>query len=126
MSNEQISNSLTKLIEATRLVASDYNVQISIWPSYVHVPDEIALIFQDAYYSVDQLVEHGVLNENQHQGLKSLNKCLDEINSWSMDSLREADEWNYVRLVASNVLKVFNENSTKIPDLFWIQFVSEK
>ena len=126
MSNKEISNSLTKLIEATRLVASDYDVQICVMPAYVHVPDEIALIFEDAFNSVVKLVEHGVLNEYQQEALTALNNSLDRMNLWTVDALRDADEWNAVRMLARDVLKTFNENNRKIPTLFWLQFVSEE
>lgn len=121
--NEDISISLTKLIEATRLVASDFSIQTSILPAYVHVPDEIALVFQDAYYCVNKLVEHGILNECQQTALGALNISFDRINSWTIASLREGDEWNYVRGLAKDVLKSFNETNTEMPNLFWIDYV---
>lgn len=123
LTNEEISKSLIKLIEAAKLVASDFSIQISILPAYVHVPDEIALIFQDAYYCVKKLVEHGVLNEYQQTALGALNICLDRINSWTIISLKEGDEWNYVRGLAKDVLKSFNETNTEMPNLFWIDYV---
>jgi hypothetical protein len=126
MSDLEIETSLAKLIEATRLVASDYHVQISVMPAYVHVPDEIALVFEDAFSSVNRLVEHGVLNEYQQKTLATLNSSLDRINLWTVDALRDADEWNAVRVLARDVLTTFNENNKKIPHIFWLQFVSNE
>lgn len=125
LTNEEILISLTKLIEATKLVASDFSIQTSILPAYVHIPDEIALVFQDAYYCVNKLVEHGVLNEYQQTALGALNISLDRINSWTLVSLKEDDEWNYVRGLAKDVLKSFNETNTEMPNLFWIDYVPE-
>lgn len=126
MSDVDTSNSLIKIIEATRLVASNFDVQISVMPFYVNVPDEIALVFEDVFNLVEKLVEQGLLSDYQKKALVKLNNSLDRINVWTVDALQYADEWNAVRMLARHVLTAFNENDTKIPNLFWLQFVSNE
>jgi len=38
-----------RLINAIRLIAADYSTQVQSLPYFVNVPDEVALIFDDAY-----------------------------------------------------------------------------
>lgn len=50
-------NSYNILLQSLRLVASRFEIQIATLPEFVNVPDEIALIFNDAYLLVP-IVEH--------------------------------------------------------------------
>ena len=53
------------LIEALRLVASEAEIQIEVLPEWVHIPDEVALTFDEFYVLFDQVVEAGLLNIEQ-------------------------------------------------------------
>ena len=53
------------LIEALRLVASEAEIQIEVLPEWVHIPDEVALTFDECYVLFDQVVEAGLVNIEQ-------------------------------------------------------------
>jgi len=119
---------IRKIIEATKLISSDYNIQVSVLPSFVHIPDEIALIFDEVINGSKFLFNMGLINEIQYCKLKILDERLNALSSeaWSLDSLKNSEEWNMIRNTAKEVLQSFNESIEAEPELFWIKYVQKE
>lgn len=119
---------IRKIIEATKLISSDYNIQVSVLPSFVHIPDEIALIFDEVINGSKFLFNMGLINEIQYCKLKNLDERLNALSAeaWSLDSLKNSEEWNMIRNTAKEVLQSFNESIEAEPELFWIKYVQKE
>jgi hypothetical protein len=119
---------IRKIIEATKLISSDYNIQVSVLPSFVHIPDEIALIFDEVINGSKFLFNMGLINEIQYCKLKILDERLNALSAeaWSLDSLKNSEEWNMIRNTAKEVLQSFNESIEAEPELFWIKYVQKE
>jgi hypothetical protein len=90
---------IKQLVEALRLLASPYDVQIEALPSWVAVADEVAFTFDDAY----SLVPRAALPRSALQILDRINDKLESMSDrqggeiWSLDGLRDAIEWSELR-----------------------------
>ena len=102
---------LQMLINATRLLASNADVQVSAFPPFVVVADELALNFDDMFRLTDQLVESGHLSQQQLKALERVENILDELSNrgdsrlWTLEALRENPEWQRVRVEALKALE---------------------
>jgi hypothetical protein len=56
---------LTQLIQATQLLAADYETQHNQLPDFVHLPDELALIYEDAILLLDQIIQAELITLEQ-------------------------------------------------------------
>lgn len=103
---------LDLLIQSLQLLAADYQTQLRIFPSFVHVPDELALTFDDAFLLVEQTQRVELLNEQQAGSLHQLDELLsamsDESESlWTLDALQHSPEWQHIRCLAKALLAAF-------------------
>ncbi|WP_372999857.1 hypothetical protein [Lutispora sp.] len=116
------------LVESIQLLAAGYTIQASVLPDYVHIPDEIALTFDDTYIFAENLVKDNLINKEVKNELDNLNSLLEQMSSlkelWTMDSLEAAEAWQNVRELATGVLKMLGIEKQK-PNLFWLEFVTE-
>ncbi len=114
------------LIQSLQLLAADAEVQIHALPSFVHVPDEIALIFSDAYLLADDLVTAGLIHDYQEAELDSLDKLLDQISGdkalWTLHALRASRQWEEIRVLARGILDSLGQERQK-PNLFWLRYI---
>ena len=145
-----IDAQLFKLIQAIQLLAADYETQLSHFPEFVHVPDELALTYSDCLLLVDQLalarlnspqqVKHNVANgyannmSMAHNGhvkidllakLNKLDRILDKMSEtqelWTIAALKKAPQWQQIRLLARELLSLFSQKLEE-PDLSWVQY----
>ncbi len=69
-----------QLIQSLQLLAAEYDTQVKSLPDFVHVPDELVLIYDDCFRIVDQLIDAGLVNKQQSAKLKELDKILDKMS----------------------------------------------
>lgn len=68
---------LERLIQSIQLLATDYETQIGSLPNFVHILDELALIYQHCFLLADQIAEEGWINNHQFAKLKELDNILE-------------------------------------------------
>jgi hypothetical protein len=126
MSNDQLF--YNRMIEVLKLLAADYQIQISSFPNYVQIPDEIALSFEDVYIFSNNLKDSGMINEEQKAKLDYLNIQLDEMSEnkslWGLESLKEAQEWQEIRKLAVELIMLLGKTLER-PDLSWLTFIEQ-
>lgn len=123
----QSSINLDKVIQSLQLLAADYEQQVSALPDFVHVTDEIASTFEETYALVDDLVNEGLITSEQRAGLRRMDALLESMSGeekgfWNLESLRTAEQWKQVRLLAEDILASF-QRTKQVPDLFWEQYI---
>lgn len=116
-----------QLIETLRLLGLSADEQISALPDYVHVPDELALTFDDAHQMVAVLDESRCLSVGARPVLEELQRRFTEMTAaaddvWSEEALRGDARWETVRRLALEALDRLGEDPGP-PTLDWISFV---
>lgn len=56
---------LEMLVDSLRLAALPADQQVAALPDFVHVPDEVALLYDDAWRLVPQIREAGLLTDDR-------------------------------------------------------------
>jgi hypothetical protein len=117
---------LGQLIEALRLLAADYETQVNSLPAYVHVPDEVALIFDDSWLLVEQNLETSHLNPKQIAQLQEIDHLLEQMGGrrdiWTLHSLKTSAQWEAVRISARMVLQSMDQEIVP-PNLNHTQYI---
>lgn len=98
---------LNKMKWIIQALAQQPDIQIALFPSFVNVPDELALIWEEALRELDN--SKIVLSNEQ----KNLIRCLDDyissisgisnIDIWDIDALYHSIEWKNIRKLAKQV-----------------------
>ena len=112
-----------RLKEILFLLASSPEVQLSVFPEFVHIPDEIASETSDA-------IEYAPNKVNQEDSvilsiLRKVDAAFDEMGgdaeNWTEESIKTSAVWRQIRLLAMEGI-----NSTRLqykhPDLFWLAY----
>ena len=114
------------LIQSIMLVASSYQIQTNTLPTYVNVADEICLIYNDAYLMIPQIKDKSLISSKAMSMLKELNKLFDEMSDdkmlWTLEKLKEDNNWEKTRKLSHEILKELNE-PYKRPNLDFINWV---
>jgi|GEM_PF-4659103 len=114
------------LIDAVRLVASDYSQQVAVFPNFVCVPDEIASIYGDAYLAARHIVPDSEPRPTVSRALAELDEQFDQMSKdselWTLEALSNQPEWENSRATARRILSELNEALVP-PTLDWITFV---
>lgn len=122
-------NRIERLIEALRLAASEYDVQISVLPDFVHKTDEIALTYGEIYDHVPELSRRGFISKDQLADLDRLyaiiHRMSDDHSLWSLEALKTAPEWKLVRDLATSILRSLGKSVDR-PKLGWIEYIPGK
>ena len=120
---------LNMLLQSLQLLATDYEQQVKAFPEYVHVPDEIALTFDDTYALIDSLKQDGLITATQNEKLRQIDTLLEKMsqdeNAWTCEALRTLPQWEDVRRLARETLKAFH-TPPQNPDLFWLHYVPDQ
>lgn len=99
------------------LLASSYEEQIRVFPSFVIIPDEIALLFDDVYRDVNQMYEDKILSSDSVNLLIKINNLFDtmseDLTKWNLKSLKEDLDWNTIRHIAKSILEIQGINNQK-------------
>lgn len=113
-----------EIISSLRLVASSSEVQLASLPSFVASADEIALIYNNSYLLVPQLVEK--IPPTVITKMKELDdlftKMSDDEELWNISSLKTNSLWENCRKLAKDILNDLGEEYSA-PDLNFIHFV---
>jgi hypothetical protein len=117
------------LLDAIRLAASDYEDQVQALPDFVFKPDEVALLFDDAYVGFHQVIAAKMVTDPQIEAVKAIDTFFDEMSSnkdkekiWTLEAMETSPVWQELRLLARNALRSFNLALDK-PDLSWGTYV---
>ncbi|MDQ6601325.1 MAG: hypothetical protein M3Z19_01225 [Chloroflexota bacterium] len=119
---------LDRLVESVELLAADFDVQRSVLPAFVHVPDEVALTFDSAMAAIDQIGDAGLLTSKQIDFLAKINAILDTMSGsehasfWTPDAMKHDPVWNEVRMLARKALHSLGQH-VRDPDLGWMHYV---
>ncbi|MBL6991826.1 MAG: hypothetical protein ISR65_18735 [Bacteriovoracaceae bacterium] len=114
-----------RLTEVLKLISADFNTQKRSLPDFVHVPDEIALNFDEIYIFVNSLYDKKFIDIEHLNKLKEINSNFNKMDSnkklWNLNSLKTSSEWQDLRETASKLLYSLKVQQTS-PDLFWINY----
>ena len=119
---------MAMLIEALRLLAADYHTQKSLFPDYVLVPEEIALVFHDCVLLGDHLVSSGLLTNHQLESVAAIDRELElrsnqeQKDFWTEQALRSSETWEKIRRRAQEALGLLGSRMA-LPRLDWLTFV---
>jgi hypothetical protein len=119
---------LNRLIESVELLAADFDVQRQVLPTFVFVPDEVALTFDNAMTVIDQIRDAGLLTDEQIELLSRINTIFDTMSGpghesfWTPDSMQHDATWNKIRTLAKKALHSLDRQARK-PDLGWIRYI---
>ncbi len=119
-------NLYNKLVQCLRLVASPYEVQISLLPNFIDIPDEIALFFDDVFLTIPQLKIEYLFSPNTLLKINEVNELFESMSEekffWELEELKNNKSWEKSRELALSVLKLLNEPYEK-PNLDFITWV---
>jgi hypothetical protein len=103
---------LEMVVDALRLAALPADQQVSVLPDFVHVPDEIAMTYDDAWVLVPQIKEAKLLNDEQYEALARLDRHFEEMVSatdgdplWTIEAMQVDDRWAKSRQLAEDALR---------------------
>jgi glycogen debranching enzyme len=118
-----------ELIESLRLLGADYEAQVRILPEFVHIPDEVAITYGEAFLLADQILEAGLIDNATYTKLQNVDKYLEQMDDskelWTLDALRTRPEWTRVRTLAREMLKSLGITMAT-PDLEWMTYVKSR
>lgn len=128
---KQIERYRSQLVETLRLLAADFETQVDALPRFVHIPDEIALLFGDEFLLAYQILAAGRLTSEQYAGLEEIDDFLDKISGhqhleiWTLEALERRPEWQRIRSRARDILNMLGEPLAKL-NLDWVTYVSSR
>ena len=104
---------LAQLIQATQLLAVDYNTQRQTLPDFVHLPDELAIIYGDAILLLDQILQTALITTDQAMLFKEIDSLLYDMEQqkqvWTEEALHDQTEWMTIRHKAKKLLHLLEE-----------------
>ena len=93
-----------QLVDALRLAALPADEHVAALPDFVHVADEIALLYEDAFLNIR---EAGVLTEDQVESLRALDQLFAEMTHasdretiWTLAAMKGDERWARTRTLA--------------------------
>lgn len=125
--NEDALIKYKNLVDSLKLIALDYEEQVKSLPDFVHVPDEIALTFDEAFLRRRVLVEERLISEEALKMLTELDKLFEVMSQdkslWDNKKLKESIEWQLTRSHARTILDILGEDLTR-PDFDNIDWIN--
>lgn len=92
------------------LMASSFDEQIRVFPPFVVIPDEIALLFDDIYRDTSQMYQDNKLSLDSVNLLTKMNDLLDnmsnDLTKWNIESFKKDADWDTIRSLAKSVLEI--------------------
>ena len=120
------------LVDTLQLLARSAEQQIRAFPSFVHIPDELALTFDNVFGAVRaNLVVDGLLEEPAWSTICEIDRLFEEMtdayqrgdrNIWTTEEVRRAPEWADIRRLATLALAELGEAPCD-PDTSWNIYV---
>jgi hypothetical protein len=103
------SADLSDLIEALRLLAAPAEVQVSVLPKWVALPDEVALTFFDAYEVLEPNLPDSLAPMLEHIAERINARDLSsEADQWDPETLARSEQWEDYRRLARSALTALN------------------
>ena len=118
-----------RLVQSLQLLALPADEQIASLPSFVHIPDELALIYENAFEVVRQFPDDLAIElllvldaiDLQTSFMTDLYQDGD-LDVWTHDAIRHHKAWQIVRLLARTALMLMDEPVDK-PSLDWMTYI---
>jgi hypothetical protein len=102
---------LEAVVDALRLAAAPPAQQIEALPDFVHVPDEVALLYDDAFRLVPQIREAELIDDDTVQALADLDRLFEEMSTeadrdrlWTLHAMSADERWEKSRQLAGTAL----------------------
>jgi hypothetical protein len=116
---------LEKMKLAVQSIALPSNAQISLFPDFVEVADDLALSWEESMNELphvrDQLTSPQLMAVNALDAyMRSISGAGNE-DLWTIEALAVSVEWQTMRVLAGQILKQMNWSATppeKSPDIF--------
>jgi hypothetical protein len=114
------------LIQNLRIITSDSNVQIALFPEFVNIADEIALLYNDVYITVPILVTENLISSIVYDILTQIDRLLDSMSQdkslWNIEMLEKNKYWQELRYLAYSALRELKEPYVK-PNLEFVNWI---
>ncbi len=99
-------------------MASSFDEQIRVFPPFVVIPDEIALLFDDIYRDTSQMYQDNKLSLDSVNLLTKMNDLLDnmsnDLTKWNIESLKKDADWDTIRSLARSILEIQGIGNEKV------------
>jgi len=111
---------LNKMKWSTQAIALPPAIQVTLFPTFVEVADELALGWEEAFAELPH-VEARLL-PRQLQAIRRLDDYMLSISGqenghlWTMEALTSSKEWDLLRALANALLEQMGWPKTKPPD----------
>lgn len=123
---------LEMMIDAIRIIASDFEVQVKAFPDFVFVPDEVVSTFDETFLLFDQVIDANLVDFAQIRAVNEINDYFEKMNNkkvednqWTLEAMQTSPDWQHLRLLAKNALALFGSSDNK-PNLGWVTYVKNK
>lgn len=119
---------LRLLVQSLQALALSFDRQMSLFPAFVHVPDELALLFDDCMRLAESTPGYADLTELQREMLIALDRRLEELSGpdnarfWTTEALANNTVWQEIRARAAQLLSLLGQEILE-PRLEWMCFV---
>lgn len=127
MSNEEAF--LSRMIETLKLLACGYEDQKASLPDYVHLPDELVISFSEAYLLFEQVVDAGLVSQDQIEKVQAVEALFDTMQKnravddpWTYEAVQSGENWRRVRALAQDALGAFGVTELH-HNLSWATYV---
>ena len=121
---------LEGLVDALRLAAVPSEKQLEALPDFVHVSDEIALLYDDAFRLAAQIQEAGLIDADQVEALAELDRCFEEMlgavdkdRLWTVEAMGVDERWERSREIAANALAALGRSVSppRLEGITWVR-----
>jgi hypothetical protein len=105
-------------------------MQKKLFPPFVHLSDELLLIFDDAFQFLSDMIENNEISLEQRDFFIKIDKYSKFLTEkcpdcFSDNMLKNDKRWDNMRELSKNTLKIMQWSSNK-PDLSYYTFVKSK
>jgi hypothetical protein len=120
---------LEGLVDALRLAAIPAAEQVKTLPDFVHVPDEVALLYDDAFRLVPQIREAELIEDDQVEVLAELDQLFEEMFAaadqdqlWTVEAMSVDERWKRSRQIATNALAALGRSvgPPRLEGITWV------
>ncbi|OJU18355.1 MAG: hypothetical protein BGN88_04485 [Clostridiales bacterium 43-6] len=114
-----------QIIELLRLLASPFEVQISVFPKNECPPDEIADEIDYKCSVAKTLFDEGFFSLIQYESIKHIDEEFTTFlkEDWTYEAMEKSLKWEHIRKLAIKSLEEFKVDYSK-PNLYWYPLIS--
>jgi hypothetical protein len=120
---------LEQVVDSLRLAALPAEQQIAVLPDFVHVPQEVSLLYDDALMLVPWIREAGLITDEQEEALARLRRlhiemaaAIDNDLLWTVEAMRSDERWEQGRGLATEALAALGRDLGRpsLGDTTWV------